>query len=801
MTMTQAALELKMVSDGIDRQYLLFHEATEGDNIDRHPALQLMLRDWVQPLAALIQQDRDNMVRPQLAQRAIRLLLGIDAMNIAFLSVRTVIRACIVAPTSSRALALDIGTVLHTELYLAQFEQEMGEDLFFMLSRELGRVASKSGKTKYDTFRRVAREKGLDYTSWGIGHRDVVGLYIMDKLRALGMITWNDRECYRGRMSTAYVTLVEEVEETIIQVERNIAITRPLYAPCIEPPLDWNGLTGGGWHTPEMRRSMPFCIKARPAAREALRRVPMPTLWVALNSLQKTAWRVNTRVLEAVSKVARLRNVKELVMNADVDKPPLPEFMAEGFDPRTPEEQEEKKAWKAAMTAWYTRNSLQRVAHSRMAAALRQAREYRSYPSIYFVWFADSRGRLYPQASGISPQGSDLQKGLIEFSEGRGLSGEYAVSWFLINGANMWGFDKAPLAERAVWHEDNREKILAIASDPIGNQDWLDADSPCMFLAWCFEYADWVHDPETFETRLPVPLDGSCSGLQHLSAMLRDEVGGASVNLVPSPEKQDLYRDVASVATKLMAGSYDGSEIARMWNTHPMTRTTVKRWVMTTPYGVTKSSGMKYVAQELEADPETGEVAYKMAAYAAPFVDSAIKQVVLKGMQIMAWLKAAGKDIAKRMDDDAVITWVTPSGFVATQGYYKHKDMTLRTKTYGHTRITVRFEQPDRDPVRHGQALAPNFVHSMDAAHLHLVAREMSRRFPGSSLAFIHDSFGTHADRTQGLYEILRDQFVRMYTENDPLGDFRREHGVEAPLPEAGTLNLDGVRDSEFVFS
>ena len=51
-----------------------------------------------------------------------------------------------------------------------------------------------------------------------------------------------------------------------------------------------------------------------------------------------------------------------------------------------------------------------------------------------------------------------------------------------------------------------------------------------MFLAFCFE---WASTEIGDLTHLPVSLDGSNNGLQHLSAIQRDYRGGESTNLVP----------------------------------------------------------------------------------------------------------------------------------------------------------------------------------------------------------------------------------------------------------------------------
>ena len=102
--------------------------------------------------------------------------------------------------------------------------------------------------------------------------------------------------------------------------------------------------------------------------------------------------------------------------------------------------------------------------------------------------------------------------------------GTEAERWLMIHGANKFGFDKARLDDRAAWHMDKADLICRMADDPVQYQEWLECDNPVQFLAWCMEYRDLQRDGYV-DSRLPVSLDGSCSGLQHFSAMLRDEVG------------------------------------------------------------------------------------------------------------------------------------------------------------------------------------------------------------------------------------------------------------------------------------
>src|SRR5262249_3123305 len=157
------------------------------------------------------------------------------------------------------------------------------------------------------------------------------------------------------------------------------------------------------------------------------------------------------------------------------------------------------------------------------------------------------RGRCYASSTSLNPQGPDEVRALLEFSEGKalGISGR---RWLAIHGANLWGEDKVSLDEREKWAYANQYKIWAAAEDPLTDRWWCEADKPWSFLAWCLEwhaaFMTTQFQPQFYLSHMPIALDGSCNGLQHLSAMLRDPVGGAAVNLVPSPTPSDIYAEV-----------------------------------------------------------------------------------------------------------------------------------------------------------------------------------------------------------------------------------------------------------------
>src|SRR5436309_2711073 len=64
----------------------------------------------------------------------------------------------------------------------------------------------------------------------------------------------------------------------------------------------------------------------------------------------------------------------------------------------------------------------------------------------------------------------------------------------------------------------------------------------------------------TFRSHLPVSMDGTCNGYQHLSAMGRDPIGGSATNLIPADQPEDMYQEVADhVSIRIMFDAEYGS--------------------------------------------------------------------------------------------------------------------------------------------------------------------------------------------------------------------------------------------------
>lgn len=830
--LTQEILEKDMASFGIRRAENMLTRNEERGSADNNPYAKAIFSRYVMPLAEIIRNELSAKRKPGRLKAHITLLDPLDPERVAFLSVRAALNDLMVGSIgqserhSGRRLMTSIGKTIHSELLMESFS-EIAPELFYTLVNDLSRRLSKSEKHKISVLRLKAKENGVPVPEWGAAAQQQVGAWIMEQLQVLGMIEV-DKQVVSAKAAalvrtTISVQMSEDALEYISNIRSIVAETTPYFLPCIEQPRDWVSIMDGGFHTLDMRRLMPFCVKANGAWSEVAEG-DLSGTFAAINALQRVKWRVNRRMLDTIRNVAKYYDMEEIVSQAESPAPRVPDWLAGDMTAAdmTPEQQEEFINWKAAKRIWYTERKIKGTKFGRFFTATAVADKFKDFDQLYFVYFADFRGRLYAQSTGISPQGSDLQKALLEFANGKPLDTEEAVEWFLINGANKFGYDKDTLPNRAKWSMDRRELILSFAEDPVSNRGWQEADKPLQFLAWCFEFADWQANPDTFLSHLPVAMDGSCNGLQNFSAMLRDEIGGKATNLVPvDGTAQDIYQNVADVTHKLLLVSKyletnvyneEDPEEAKaafkakqenrfrdIWINHGITRKLVKRSVMTLPYGSTRFSCADFILEDylkLGMVPELDKSEYRHAAtYLSHFVWRAIGDVVVKAREAMEWLQNSTKTILSQSDH---IEWTAPDGFPVIQYYQEQELHRIRTKLAGNTKIRVALATDKPCPRQHRNGIAPNFIHSHDAAHMRMVAVEAARA--GMDLAMIHDDYGTHPQDAAELYRIIREVFLRMYTENEPLEALRAKYDLSPP-PSKGNLDLSLVLVSPYFFS
>ena len=234
---------------------------------------------------------------------------------------------------------------------------------------------------------------------------------------------------------------------------------------------------------------------------------------------------------------------------------------------------------------------------------------------------------------------------------------------------------------------------------------------------------------------------------------------------------------------------------------------------MVLPYGGTFKSCQQYVMDEVRdrihgglENPFGAELS-KAATYLATLVWSSIGDVVVAARSAMSWLQAVARVATKY---EKPLRWTTPSGFVVIQHYRERRAKQIRTRFQGSVVQFRTVEELDKiERSKQASAVAPNFVHSLDASAMMLTI--MHGKDAGiTSWAMIHDSYGTHAADTDLLAHTLRRVFVGMYASHDVLTEFRDavaaaltpEQAADLPpVPESGTLDLQRVLDAAYFFA
>ena len=805
--MNQIELEQDMADGGRRKALARFRENEDKGAADANPYAQALYRRYILPLRDGIKLYTAKVTKGVAAKNK-GLLREQDPLALAFLTVRGLMDICLTAEETTLAqAATTLGRTVYGETILKHF-QDINSELYFTLVKDFERRMTKSERHKLAVFKDSAAKDGIVLPHWEPRDKADVGQLLIGLASDLGFIEITTARS--GKKTTNHVQISALAKEIVEQIKGFVAGLMPMVMPCVEPPRPWIAPNDGGFHSSAMRRITPTCIRGAALIDEGA--VPD---WIldGLNLMQETKWRVNERVLAVAEIAHKSFDVQDiLVSDKREDAPDRPIWMADNPDMKFAQmddfQKVEFKEWCAEKREWHTDTKIRGSKSGRTNEALAMANRFKGQP-LWFVYTMDYRGRFYASARGISPQGNDLSKALLELDDGYAITDKAALRWFCIAGANRWGEDKIPLGGRVDWVRANTQRILAIADDPISYREWADADAPFSFLAWCFEFADWHKRPHEFRTRLPLGQDGSCNGLQHYSAMLRDEVGGAATNLVPDSRQHDIYAEVASATERLVAASEDDGEhrLAQRWRQHPLSRSLVKRSVMTLPYGSTRFSSSEFIQKEYMDKGKSPEFEKRERNRAATWLSfrvwDGIGEVVHKGREAMEWLQGASDAITAGEDAPVTISWLSPSGLLVTQRYSKSELIVVNARMASGRRIQIDLHEAGAsgDPRQHRNGIAPNFVHSCDAAHMHFFLRR-AREEGLNGLALIHDDYGCPAPMVEKLHQILRETFVSMYQGTDPLKDFAERHGAFRcrVRPTPGNLDLEVVKQSVYFF-
>jgi DNA-directed RNA polymerase, mitochondrial len=821
----QLALEEESLELGQARYDNQKSHAYKGRDVSSLQPEALIIRLAIPKVAEKINEFLQPSRGAQRMQKTKVYLAQVDPFESAFLALRFMVNMVACPPGSMSTAAFKLGDEFVQHLDYLRFKRS-NEKMVKGLERKL--VSAHQGhKHKVLTYAR--HKQNIEDTPVTKTEKVFIG----QKLMELVMLSTNiptqgePKPLFERNLVTrtvqGEVTTTQEIHPTkylteLLEVQHEeLRLFSHYFLPTIIPPKKWTGVQDGGYYTPAGPLSVPLIKVRRMAQLRTAEQGDLFRLFEVVNTLQDTPWRIN----------AFIHATMKEVQNSGLAG--LPETVKEKILPTKPwsTDAEFEKHKKNQTSEFKTYMGESAKAHNQWARdtskrlALLQkvwlADRFAEYDRFYFVWIADWRGRLYPLSSPfVNPQSDDTGKALIEFADGKRL-GERGVYWLAIYGASEFGFDKAPLADRFKWVKEHEGYIIECAEDPLANLWWTEADNPFKFLAFCREWLGVCKLGVDFVSHLPIGLDGSCNGPQHLSTMMLDPVGCKATNIESGEQPNDLYAQVAGVVNEILAKDAESTDqfaqdMARVW-TGKVNRKITKRNCMTMAYSATEFGFKEQLVAELQKLDGNKPGSYlgvennwTPCAYLAKVNRKAISQVLIKAVEAMEWLKSVSSVVARKANKE--IVWETPIGLRVHQDYRKTKTQKIET-FWGGVRVQLRLQEDTVkvDTVGMNNSISPNFVHSLDASHLSTTVLKCSS-VGMKHFSMVHDSFGCHASDCDTMNTLLREAFVEQYSVNQ-LENFRSQVVAQLPpeiaaevpeCPKPGSFDLTKVRESKYFF-
>jgi DNA-directed RNA polymerase len=457
----------------------------------------------------------------------------------------------------------------------------------------------------------------------------------------------------------------------------------------------------------------------------------------------------------------------------------------------------------------------------------------------------DYRGRLN-DLSYFNFQRADHVRGLFLIADPEPIGAD-GLSWFKAHVAgradgNDWSGNPKPsrlnFEQRIAWTESNMPRLQRIGKDVLRGtvpdlpKAMLDDEEPVQFLAACVELVKALEDGRpSFLTHLPLTFDASSNGLQHLSAITRDEVGGRYANLIPSDEGQDFYQHITDLAAERFTDrwfvKFKDSEDKIRLETFPtkkaadreakkkidattgyidakIDRKLGKQPVMTYFYGAAPGGSM--TGQVAKVLKERGSSTTIGSSKIARTICAAIEDEVPSAKAVRNFLRRLARPCAKH---GILLRWITPLGMPVLNLAYEPDVKGFAGRLPNGRRKWVNLAIDDKDEIDKNAAIrraAPNFVHALEAAHLQMVAYEAAH-LKGMAMASVHDCYACLASRAAPFNEIIRDRFVALHERFFVLRNIwlsaRQDLPPDIklpPLPPSGKLDLKQVLHSYHAF-
>ena len=424
--------------------------------------------------------------------------------------------------------------------------------------------------------------------------------------------------------------------------------------------------------------------------------------------------------------------------------------------------------------------------------SLKIANLFKNIP-FYLNTHADWRGRIYTHCFYITYQGSELSSALLEFWRGERLTDE-GLKIFYAYGASLFSNENNNKVEetRVLWVERNKDNILNMEPEFIQK-----AESPISFAAFCLEVKN-LEKNRDHKIKMPVFIDATCSGIQHISALIGDVELAKKVNLIHdsnNEKPEDFYLSLVEPLNKAI-NEYgkENIEYSALSELH-LTRKILKQPIMTLNYNVSvfgmKEQLYNKLKVETKIDNLNSENEYNKKSITKIIGHTKDNRPIQLTNRDLIQIAIIIKDVifieypALKMVYDYFIEvsilmknlrlpieWVTPTGAVVTQNYVQREKTKLTIRSNKKVKTIVLYKQTNKiNHTKQKDGLIPNVIHSLDSSHIIKFINDSSKNVQFSILT-VHDCFGTHPNHINDLFYFLKEEFISLYLNDDFLKKF-----------------------------
>lgn len=764
-----------------------------------------LLANSIQPLSDSIQKYVEEGEQTKGVVPIAKRLLSLIEPNIAALvTAKSVINSITISRKLTSA-AINVASKIEDETALRLFEESNPEH-YGIVKADLDK-RSFGYQYKRRKLRESAQKNGVEWTQWTRGEKVHVGYKLIELMCLSTGLCKIEMLPKRKRLERTLLA----TDETIRWINsRNdfLEVLAPEYFPTIVPPRMWEEgkAQGGGYYSRHIKPLALVKYHNRKNLKN-LEGVQMPIVYKAVNAQQNTPYKINHFVFN-VLKRAWDKNISI----GGLPKAELEDLPSKPHDIET--NAEARKKYRQEAVVIHTENARQKSKRLLFAKVMWIAEMFID-KVFYHCHTLDFRSRCYQVTNYLNGQGVDFAKALHLFGTGKKITEENNGGyWLAVTGAGLYGIDKVTRQEQVQWVNENFDVFKEMQQDPFTNREWEKADKPFQFLAWCNEWVQFQEHGYGYESTFICSQDGSCNGIQHYAAILKHKGTAEAVNLTNNDKPNDVYTVVKDKVIDNLKTMTD-SPLAKLWLEYGVKRSTVKRPIMTSPYGSTRYSCSDFVDENLVKRKDAGEphpfgegkLAFEACSFLAGVIWDSMGEVLAAPRQGMHFLRQCSSVVIKAGHP---LVWYNQIGFPIVQDYPEFKSMRVKTKLFGEVikpRINVETEK--LSVLRGNNAVAPNAIHGNDSAHMMLT---VSKAYDKGLTHFcnVHDSFGTLAADSQILADTIRESFVEIYSQGCFLQEFKetikpvltdKQRDKLPEVPEKGDFNIEEVLSSEFFFA